>query len=45
MAERVLTHARLALEYTDPGSEWYLPLRRHLQAAQAVLGGNDRLLN
>jgi len=45
MAERVLTHARLALEHTDPSSEWHLPLRRHLQAAQAVLGGNDRLLN
>jgi tetratricopeptide (TPR) repeat protein len=45
MAERVLTHARLALEHTDPSSEWYLPLRRHVAAAQRALGGNDRLLN
>ncbi|MEJ2356814.1 MAG: tetratricopeptide repeat protein [Deinococcales bacterium] len=45
MAERVLTHARLALEHTDPSSEWFLPLRRHLAAAQQALGGNDRLLN
>ena len=45
MAEQVLTHARLALEHTDPSSEWYLPLRRHLAAAQQALGGNDRLLN
>jgi len=45
MAERVLTHARLALEYTEPSSEWYLPLRRHLAAAKKLLGGHDRLLN
>lgn len=45
MADRVLTHARAALEYTDPSSEWYLPLRRHLAAAQRALGGHDRLLN
>lgn len=45
MADRVLTHARLALEYTEPSSEWYLPLRRHLAAAQRALGGHDRLLN
>jgi len=45
MAERVLTHARLALEHTDPASEWYLPLRRHLAAAKRLLGGHDRLLN
>lgn len=44
-AARVLAHARLALEYTDPASEWYLPLRRHLSGAQRVLGGHDRLLN
>lgn len=45
MAERVLTHARLALAHTEPASEWYLPLRRHVAAAQAALGGHDRLLN
>ncbi|MEJ2668688.1 MAG: hypothetical protein P8Z81_16610 [Deinococcales bacterium] len=45
MAERVLTHARLALEHTDPASEWYLPLRRHLATAKRLLGGHDRLLN
>lgn len=45
LAERVLTHARLALEHTEPSSEWYLPLRRHLAAAQKLLGGHDRLLN
>ena len=45
MAERVLTHARLALDHTEPSSEWYLPLRRHLAAAQKILGGHDRLLN
>lgn len=44
-AERVLWYARLALKYTDPSSEWYLPLRRYADEARAQLGGNDRPLN
>jgi tetratricopeptide (TPR) repeat protein len=44
-AERVLHHAIAALEYTDPASEWKLPLQRHVGWARGVLGGHDRLLN
>lgn len=44
-AERVLTHARLALAHTDPHSEWTLPLEDHVARARGWLGGHDRLLN
>jgi tetratricopeptide (TPR) repeat protein len=44
-AERVLHHALTALEHTDAGSEWRLPLLRHVQWARALLGGHDRVLN
>jgi tetratricopeptide (TPR) repeat protein len=44
-AERVLRHALAALEHTDGGSEWRLPLQRHVAWARGVLGGHDRLLN
>jgi tetratricopeptide (TPR) repeat protein len=44
-AERVLHHALAALEHTDAGSEWRLPLQRHADWARAALGGNDRVLN
>jgi hypothetical protein len=41
----VLHHALAALEHTDAGSEWRLPLQRHADWARAALGGNDRVLN
>ncbi len=44
-ADRVFMYARLALEHTDPASEWFLPLSRYLEQARGVLGGHDRLLN
>lgn len=44
-AERVLRHAAAALEHTDPGSDWRLPLEAHVARARAVLGGHDRVLN
>lgn len=44
-AERVLHHAVAALEHTEPGSEWRLPLQRHVEWARAALGGHDRVLN
>lgn len=44
-AARVLMHAKAALEYTPQGSEWYLPLARHVENAKARLGGFDRPLN
>ncbi len=44
-AERVLHHAQAALEHTDGGSEWRLPLERYATWARGVLGGHDRLLN
>ncbi len=44
-APRVLTHARAALEHTEPSSEWYLPLTQYLEEARRALGGHDRLLN
>lgn len=44
-AERLLTHARLALAHTDPGSEWARPLQGHVRQARRWMGGFDRLLN
>lgn len=44
-AERVLYHAQAALAYTDTGSDWRLPLERHLHWARGVLGGHDRVVN
>lgn len=44
-ADRVLRHATAALEHTDAGSEWRLPLERHVGWARALLGGHDRVLN
>ncbi len=44
-AERVLHHAVAALEHTDAGSEWRLPLERHVAWARQILGGHDRVLN
>lgn len=44
-AEQLLRHARAALEYTDAGSEWHIPLTRYLEQARRVLGDFDRLLN
>ena len=44
-AERVLHHAQAALTHTDSGSEWRLPLERHLHWARGVLGGHDRVVN
>jgi tetratricopeptide (TPR) repeat protein len=44
-AERVLVHAAAALEHTEAGSEWRIPLERHVAWARALLGGHDRVLN
>ena len=44
-AARVLTHAKAALEHTEPSSEWYLPLTQFVEEARQALGGHDRLLN
>lgn len=44
-AEQLLRHARAALEYSEPTSEWYLPLTRYVERARKVLGEFDRLLN
>lgn len=44
-ASRVMTHAKAALEHTDPSSEWYLPLTQYVAQARESLGGHDRLLN
>lgn len=44
-AERVLRHASAALDHTEPGSEWRLPLERHVAWARGLLGGHDRVLN
>lgn len=43
--ERLLRHASAALMYTDPGSDWFLPLQRYCDQAQDWLGGNTRLFN
>lgn len=44
-AARVLTHAKAALEHTEPSSEWFLPLTQYVEEAREALGGHDRLLN
>lgn len=44
-ASRLLLHAKAALEHTPPGSEWHLPLSRHVERAKSKLGGFDRPLN
>lgn len=44
-AAKVLMHAKAALEYTEPSSEWHLPLTQYVEEARAALGGHDRLLN
>ena len=44
-AARTLMHARSALEYTEPTSEWHLPLTQYVDEAKRRLGGFDRLLN
>lgn len=45
MAERLVTHARAAIAYTDPANEWFLPLKGYLEAAERQLGGHRRVLN
>lgn len=45
VAERLATHARAALAFTDPANEWFLPLKAYLAAAEKQLGGNSRVLN
>lgn len=44
-AERVLVHARAALEHTEVASEWYLPLQQYVTDARDRLGGFERVLN
>lgn len=44
-AELLLMHARQALAYTEPGSEWAAPLEQHVARARTWLGGADRWLN
>lgn len=44
-AERLVTHARAALAYTDSANEWFLPLKGYLEAAERQLGGHRRVLN
>lgn len=44
-ADQVLRHALAALEHTEVGSEWRLPLERHVLWARGLLGGHDRVLN
>ncbi|MEX2502152.1 MAG: hypothetical protein WD336_07235 [Trueperaceae bacterium] len=44
-AQRLLTHARLALEHTEPASEWTASLERYVQQARHDLGGRDRQVN
>jgi thioredoxin-like negative regulator of GroEL len=44
-AERLLSHARQALAWTEPGSEWVGPLEAHVAQARAWLGGHERWLN
>ena len=45
MAERLATHARAALAYTDPTNEWFLPLKSYLESAEQHLGGHRRVVN
>ena len=44
-ADRLFLHAQTALKYTDSRNDWYLPLRRHVEAARRTLAGTDRLVN
>lgn len=44
-ASRVLLHARAALEHTETGSDWYLPLKQYVECARDRLGGHERILN
>lgn len=43
--ERMHHHARAALAYTGPTSDWYLPLQRYLSIATESLGETGRVLN
>lgn len=45
VAERLATHARAALTYTDPTNEWFLPLKGYLETAEQQLGGHRRVVN
>ncbi len=42
---RMLLHAKAALDYTEPVSEWYLPLLKYVDDAKSQLGGFERVLN
>lgn len=44
-APRLLQHAKAALDYTEPGSEWHLPLKQYVSDAKERLGGFERVLN
>ncbi len=44
-APRLLQHAKAALDHTEPGSEWYLPLKKYVDDARGLLGGFERVLN
>ncbi len=44
-APRLLQHAKAALDYTEPGSEWYIPLKQYVDDAKLRLGGFERVLN
>jgi tetratricopeptide (TPR) repeat protein len=44
-AERLLSSARQALAWTEPGSEWSGPLEEHVAQARRWLGGHERWLN
>ncbi len=44
-AERLLSHARQALAWTEAGSEWAGPLEGHVEQALRWLGGHERWLN
>lgn len=44
-APRLLQHARAALDYTEAGSEWFLPLKQYVDEASLLLGGFERVLN
>jgi tetratricopeptide (TPR) repeat protein len=44
-AEQVLLHARQALAYAEPGSDWTGPLELHVARARSWLGGAERWLN
>ncbi len=42
---RLLQHAKAALDHTEAGSEWYLPLKQYVDDAKERLGGFERVLN